>query len=397
MAAIAKSSLLLQVVVLEAEAHGALVWPPSRNALDRLLPEFARGKAPRDTDSCNCGDGLHGCEEGERATGGGQSCLWFSQGCIIGCPECSTIGSHSGGGHPDTQGLCNSTMKPTLPRYAWTMNRKAVEGSVDDSYRLNPWRAPGYAPVSDACGMAGGTSRPHAGAGEAVFHDLAYAKMGDLGSKVLKKTPSGVTWKAGSAVQVKWGIRFNHGGGYQYRLCPSSSELTEECFMKTPLEFVRDRQQLQWSNGTRFAIDGTFVDSGTWPKGSTWAMNPIPRIDFDSTSSGQPASFSGCSFKHGEVTGPGCRQFDPPCPWDEGWQSVPGHPHSVDVEGACSGDWTAGLIVDQVRIPADLPAGDYVLGWRWDCEESSQVWNSCADVTIVVKPCCLEALLRKCC
>ena len=54
----------------------------------------------------------------------------------------------------------------------------------------------------------------------------------------------------------------------------------------------------------------------------------------------------------------------------------------MDVEGACSGDWTGGVIVDEVLIPADLPAGDYVLGWRWDCEESSQVWSNCADVTI---------------
>jgi hypothetical protein len=39
-------------------------------------------------------------------------------------------------------------------------------------------------------------------------------------------------------------------------------------------------------------------------------------------------------------------------------------------------------IVDQLRIPADLPKGDYVLGWRWDCEESTQVWASCSDVVI---------------
>ena len=27
-------------------------------------------------------------------------------------------------------------------------------------------------------------------------------------------------------------------------------------------------------------------------------------------------------------------------------------------------------------------AVDVVLGWRWDCEMSSQVWSSCADITI---------------
>lgn len=265
------------------------------------------------------------------------------------------------------------------------MNRWAVEGSVNDTYRLNPWRAPGRAPVMDACGQAGGTDKSHMGPGVAVFADNTFAKGGDLGSKVLPPAPSGTVWTAGSSVEVSWGIRYNHGGGYQYRLCPASEELTEECFMKTPLEFVRNKQALQWNNGTRLPINGTFVDEGTWPAGSTWAMNPVPRIDFDSKGSGQPADFTGCRYVHGVVEGLACRQFDPPCPWDDGWYSQPGVAHSVDVEGACSGDWTGGVIIDEVIIPADLPAGDYVLGWRWDCEETSQVWASCSDVTILSK------------
>ena len=36
---------------------------------------------------------------------------------------------------------------------------------------------------------------------------------------------------------------------------------------------------------------------------------------------------------------------------------------------------------DQLRVPA-VPAGEYVLGFRWDCESSAQVWQSCADITI---------------
>eukprot|EP00930_Biecheleria_cincta_P082356 TRINITY_DN72108_c0_g1_i1.p1 TRINITY_DN72108_c0_g1~~TRINITY_DN72108_c0_g1_i1.p1 ORF type:complete len:296 (-),score=36.93 TRINITY_DN72108_c0_g1_i1:246-1064(-) len=61
-------------------------------------------------------------------------------------------------------------------------------------------------------------------------------------------------------------------------------------------------------------------------------------------------------------------------------------------------------IVDKVRIPADLTPGEYVLSWRWDCEMTKQIWNSCADVTIKVDgpatpaftasrgctPCCVE-------
>jgi len=40
-------------------------------------------------------------------------------------------------------------------------------------------------------------------------------------------------------------------------------------------------------------------------------------------------------------------------------------------------------VVDTLALPADLPHGEWVLGWRWDCEESNQVWASCSDVTIV--------------
>ena len=45
--------------------------------------------------------------------------------------------------------------------------------------------------------------------------------------------------------------------------------LTEECMMKTPLEFDRSASALQWKNGTRLSIGGTFVDEGTYPPGIT--------------------------------------------------------------------------------------------------------------------------------
>ena len=40
-------------------------------------------------------------------------------------------------------------------------------------------------------------------------------------------------------------------------------------------------------------------------------------------------------------------------------------------------------VVDAVRIPAHLAAGKYVVQWRWDCEESAQIWLNCADVTVM--------------
>jgi len=38
-------------------------------------------------------------------------------------------------------------------------------------------------------------------------------------------------------------------------------------------------------------------------------------------------------------------------------------------------------VVDEIRVP-DVAPGNYVLQWRWDCEESDQVWASCADIQI---------------
>ena len=51
-----------------------------------------------------------------------------------------------------------------------------------DSFKYHPWRAPGFAPVVDVCGMAGGG--PHPGTGAGVFTATPWAKQGDLGSKV---------------------------------------------------------------------------------------------------------------------------------------------------------------------------------------------------------------------
>lgn len=175
--------------------------------------------------------------------------------------------------------------------------------------------------------------------------------------------------------------------GYQYRLCPANEELTEECFQKTPLAFDRTKQTLVWNTKSVPGADSTtppvpangtlripvptpiFVDEGTWPEGSTWARDPIPRINDDNAGLHDPSSCPGPTGR----SGPGCLQFPPPCPWDHGMLNctTPGcHGNGM---GACSSDWVVGLISDHVFVPKDLTPGDYVLSWRWDCEETAQV------------------------
>ena len=128
-----------------------------------------------------------------------------------------------------------------------------------------------------------------------------------------------------------------------------------------PLEFDQAiGTSLVWNNGSRYPINNIFVSTGTWPQGSTWARNPIPRVNDDNVGQHAPKA---CTGPEKHYT-PDCIQFPPVCPQDTGRE-----PWSTDGsgQGACSGDWTAGLIADRVKIPKTLPAGDYVLGWCASC------------------------------
>ena len=405
--------LLLAATAPLVGSHGALYIPRPRNSMDGSLPAFAGGKSPIDPCTCNNGnwhaDGSDGCELGLRGgadgkQGDGQACLWWSQGCSIGCDECATAtdATDFSGRPPQAakigfrRSYCNSTLEPTLPRHAWTLNMDAVEGSDEDSYRFNPWRAPGHAPVIDPCGQAGGKyAHQHIG-GDSVFHNTTIAGMGMMGSK-LPPTPAAnrTRWVAGTFVEVAWGVRYNHGGGYSYRLCRADEPLTEACFQRTPLDFDRTAQTLRWNNGSLqypMGDKAVFVDGDvTFPRGSVWARNPLPRI-WDSKAGLHDAEACPGPTTREQGSPVGCLSFPAPCPWDTYTTKglLPcslddkGSPDKCDGDGMsqCSSDWVVGVVSDRVLIPHDLPAGEYVLSWRWDAEETAQIWANCADVSI---------------
>jgi len=104
-------------------------------------------------------------------------------------------------------------------------------------------------------------------------------------------------------------------------------------------------------------FEGSYVTEGTVPAGSAWAMNPVPRNDTAQTG----------------------RSFRPRCEERPDCGST-----SLNSNCLCSGMWGPYNleIVDTLELPASLQPGQYVLGWRWDCEESTQIWASCSDVTI---------------
>eukprot|EP00435_Cladocopium_sp_Y103_P004983 s109_g1.t1 len=107
--------------------------------------------------------------------------------------------------------------------------------------KYHPWRYPGNAPVKDACGLTAGGREPLGQLDPPP--GFTTGSEGKALPKLLEKTE----WVAGTTVEVAWGIAANHGGGYQYRLCPASEDATEECFQKTPLEFVGEESWMSAS------------------------------------------------------------------------------------------------------------------------------------------------------
>lgn len=84
----------------------------------------------------------------------------------------------------------------------------------------------------------------------------------------------------------------------------------------------------------------------------------------------------------GEPSPLGClREATPPlcCLPKVADSSTFGHPGG----GQFSNNYHERAIRDVVKIPAGLKPGRYVLGWRWDCEATAQVWSSCSDVELV--------------
>lgn len=294
-------------------------------------------------------------------------CDWYNQGCQPGCSDCNPKCGHIEAGLGK---CCNTTSEPTVtdPKFRTYQD---LFGKFDVGFRYSPWRSPGLAPVIDPCGVAGG---------EEPGASISGFQPGARGSKVLPRG-KGPVWLAGSTQEVSWSLYANHGGGYSYRLCPAAGNISEECFQRTPVQFASNTSWIQFGEdkANRTAIPALRTSQGTHPAGSQWTRNPIPA----------------CSGYVGGAGALGCDkpQFAPVLqdviPADSRYAQTPGlygfGPGALQTTKEQAEFWTARFnfnIIDEVVIPADIPAGDYVLGFRWDCEQTPQIWQNCADITI---------------
>lgn len=358
--------LALSALVAVTDAHGGLTFPPPRNNYGNINPTDIT-KQP--------GSVYH--------SGGpcaGDECLWFNQGCWIGCSNCSSLMPNSGNyyGSPDCPGS-EQPVEPSLPDKfrTWNIGNPSHKG---DWTKYHPWRAPGRAPVVDPCGMAGGYTKPTGAGGQTPVGSHQFAR----GSELPKLDNVKTEWLAGDVVEVGWMVGANHGGGYIYSLCPASEELTEECFQANTLPFVGEHHTIRYMDThEQLIIPATDVSEGTFPAFSTWRRNPIPACNCDKG--------FGCGMNSTKEDGAGLSYADEGSPIPKGFSCPTGTQFPVPFDygygqqlwnntptGPERDMWS---IVDRVRI-SSIP-GEYVLRWRWDAEQNPQVWTHCADVTVV--------------
>eukprot|EP01047_Picozoa_sp_COSAG01_P048539 COSAG01_NODE_4738_length_4782_cov_14.714072_5_plen_343_part_00 len=295
---------LLLLLPPGAAGHGSLTLPASRASQGAaIVPTAGRG-----------GSSGVGCVSG--------ACEWFSVGCNGGCDVCTAGQGPNGGGNGYvTPYSMNCTVKgvevgpgmdvtipgaDTLPHAlrTWNVDNKSRAG---DWTKFMPWRAPGSAAAADPCGVSSGHVGPHSGR-------QGPGTPGVPGSSLPALQHNRTVWKAASVAEVSWALvrellcsfvrplymqrlflsrdiesatalrqHVNHGGGYQYRLCPKGQPLNEECFRSHPLRFADKTTTVRYHDGSRgdFEIPAMDVSVGTVPAGSSWRRNPIPACNCD--------------------------------------------------------------------------------------------------------------------
>jgi len=216
---------------------------------------------------------------------------------------------------------------------------------------LHPWNAPGTSPTyGNGCGAnggnpfgcdgeddvygrccGGGSTGGGCGGYANGWSALDHYEDGFFGN------PKETKWTRGEPAEVLWTSGAYHRGGYAYRLCRVHNQkywkVTEECFQQGHLNFAGKTSWIYWKpNNEHFYPDGWMpielktTRIGTTPEGSEWAKVNLPK------------------------------------------------------RGSTHDSWA---FKDLVEVPETLDPGHYVLSFRWDCQQSPQVWNACANIKIV--------------
>jgi len=334
-------AFILGAAVPAARGHGNMVWPPvwqDKNATFGL-EKYSILKI---------GGYLNFFGDPEKT---GNILMWYSN--IVYIPD---------------------DIEPSLPDYMRTWANTTPES--EEHTARHPWKAPGSAPVFAACGVAGGNplgcpvGEPIAPGMDCEGGGWSYGPRAE--DMEFEDIPITV-WERGSTQEVAWLMDANHGGGYSYRLCKIPPEgrsgLTEECFQQGHLSFAGPESWIQYgyNETTRKYFTANRTTEGTYPPGSEWTKNPVANC----------APNGGFFIRDSEkLPCPDALMFEPALPElvGQGFNAFPENYLKTMFDFN---------IMDEVVVPADLEVGEYALSFRWDCEETPQVWNACSSIIVV--------------
>merc|ERR1711939_470098 len=157
----------------------------------------------------------------------------------------------------------------------------------------------------------------------------------------------------------------------------------ERCFQSNHLTFANSNSTIHFDDNSH--ADITIAGKIYTPEdGRQWKLSPIPGCACDNGLScgGKEDSLRGSSCSYPEATTYSHKgSATPACPTGTQFEAqFTQFTQGYLTEFAGQPGANAFTVVDQVNVP-NVP-GEYVLGWRWDCEETDQVWASCADIVI---------------
>jgi hypothetical protein len=209
--------------------------------------------------------------------------------------------------------------------------------ALQDGVRVdgrNPYYSPGAAIVA---GSSSGRQGP-CGRGSGNYNSPG----GAWGVNIVS------TYTAGDVIQVDVCWSADHRGGYSYRMCPDQNLVNK---FITPGYRPSETEEQQLED----CFQGNVMPCN-------FPGQPHPdRCKMSSATNCQPGD---------------------PCNQKSDWFHAPtstGFPLVPGVQ--CNAG--NGQTTDYVQIPANFPASNHtLLGWRWDADQTSQLYLNCADVAI---------------
>jgi len=161
------------------------------------------------------------------------------------------------------------------------------------------------------------------------------------------------TYRAGDIIDVEWCVSLNadHGGSWSYRLCTDESIVAKYIDPNyTPNE------------NDHAALEGCFqrgILSCHDVPGQNCRVHPSCKQGMECM---QASSWFHCE-PHMSLGGGSCA--------------------AMGERGACNAHNGGGaLIKDRVRLPDNFASNHTLIGFRWDCQQTGQLWLHCADVKI---------------